>query len=312
MINPYIPNTASIPNIHFDYWMAKLTPGEFKVLMAIARKTYGWNKPSDKISLRQIEDMTGLARKSISQMIDSLVGYGLITKIKSKTEWGDDAPNLYEINVECRIEGEKINGGGSNLSTLGVGTSGNPQNPLLTKPNIQKKERKGGKLPLSELPFGRIASSFFAKLKELNPKIPKPNLQKWAKQLELLAQDGDGSTPEEIEKLIEYVLSTRDNPSSNGFCWANNILSPIALRKHYAKIWAEMSFIKTTKNNPDMNKQIAESISKKFPREDIVKGPDYIEFINGMYSSHIKFDDKEFKPKCLSELNKRKLKMEKL
>lgn len=165
---------------------------------------------------------------------------------------------------------------------------------------------------ISSLPFGGVALSFYARLKETNPKIKKPNFAKWAKELELLAQDGDGSTLEEIEKVLAYVLSTRSKPSSSGFSWFLVIQSPAALRKHFPKIWAEIDTIKEVKNNPFNNKEIAASIAKKFPRDDIVTGPDYIEFINGMYSNHIKFEDKEFKVKCLSELNKRKLKIEKL
>lgn len=165
---------------------------------------------------------------------------------------------------------------------------------------------------MSSLPFGRVASSFFDELKKGNPKVKKPNLKKWAKEFELLSKDGDGSTVEEIEKVIEYVWGTRAKASTNNFSWSTVIQSPNSLRKNFPRIWAEMNLIKTNKNEPIKNKETAESIAKKFPRNDIVTGPDYIEFINGMYSSHIKFEDKEFKQKCLSELNKRKLKIEKL
>ena len=100
-MNHYIPNTSSIPNILFDYWMLHLTPAEFKVLMCIARKTYGWRKDFDRISITQIEKMTGLSRKGITKNLDALIEHGLITKIKSKTSDGDDAPNQYEVNVHC-------------------------------------------------------------------------------------------------------------------------------------------------------------------------------------------------------------------
>ena len=56
--NNYIPNTSAIPNVLFDYWMEKLSPAEFKVLLCIARKTYGWHKDNDLISIKQIEKMT--------------------------------------------------------------------------------------------------------------------------------------------------------------------------------------------------------------------------------------------------------------
>lgn len=129
--NLYIPNTSAIPNILFDYWMFKLSPAEFKVLMCIARKTYGWHKNNDQISIRQIEKMTGLHRSGIIKNIDSLTTLGLLNKIKSKTSDGDDAPNRYEVNVYC-VEG------GSLQNRLGVGESVDP--PVVYSVDPQKKD----------------------------------------------------------------------------------------------------------------------------------------------------------------------------
>lgn len=185
-----------------------------------------------------------------------------------------------------------------------------PEASPIYKNNQSKNDQK--KENISELPFGCVASSFFHKLKAANPKVGKANLKKWGKELELLSKDGDGNTAEEIEKAIDYVLATASKPSTNGFSWSTVIQSPTSLRKNFPKIWAEMNLIKTVKNEPVKNKELANAIGKKFPRNDIVTGPDYIEFINGMYSTHVKFEDKEFKQKCLSELNKRNLKIEKL
>lgn len=146
MTNNYIPNTASIPNILFDYWMHKLSPAEFKVLMCIARKTYGFNKGLDRISIGQVEKMTGLSRKGITKNIDALMEYGLVNKFKSKTVDGDDAPNQYEINLNCQTlnDGNCMGGGselstlgGSELSTLGVVYSVHPQNPTYKTQCIQ-------------------------------------------------------------------------------------------------------------------------------------------------------------------------------
>ena len=148
MTNPYEPNTASIPNILFDYWMPRLTDGQFKVLMAIARKTYGWNKKKDSISLTQLEKMTGLSRKGISRIIDSLIENNLIIKVKSKTFLGDDAPNIYEINTQMNEKDGIADGGGSDRSTLGVVTVGNqgvvtvgnPQKTINTKHTTTKEK----------------------------------------------------------------------------------------------------------------------------------------------------------------------------
>lgn len=142
MSNPYKPNTVGVPNIIFDYWMAQLTDGEFKVLMAIARKTYGWHKQRDMISLKQIEEMTNLSRRGIIKIIDSLVERKIVIKTKSKTEDGDDAPNVYEINTECE-EGVNADVGGREPSSLGVGNSvhhGGRELSAPTKDTINTKD----------------------------------------------------------------------------------------------------------------------------------------------------------------------------
>lgn len=135
MNNSLIPNTSAIPNVLFDYWMDKLSPAEFKVLMCIARKTYGWHKDVDKISIKQIEKMTGLSRKGIIKNIEVLMLHNLLIKIKSKTEDGDDAPNKYTINVNCM-------GVGSELSTLGVVNSVHQGGSVLSTPTKERLNTK--------------------------------------------------------------------------------------------------------------------------------------------------------------------------
>lgn len=134
------PNYTQIPNIVFDYWMAVLSPAEFKVLLCICRKTFGWKKDYDRISLKQLEKMTGLSRKGITQNLDSLIAHGLVTKVKSKTTDGDDAPNQYEINVNCMGEGSEINTlGVVNSVTQGVVNSVHPQKKDYTKERLTKE-----------------------------------------------------------------------------------------------------------------------------------------------------------------------------
>lgn len=103
------PNYTQIPNVIFDHWMNLLSPAEFKVLLCICRKTFGWFKDSDLISLKQIEKMTGLVKSGICQNIEKLESLGLVKKIKNKTSDGDDAPNRYAVVVHSV-------GGGSPLS----------------------------------------------------------------------------------------------------------------------------------------------------------------------------------------------------
>lgn len=301
MSNLFIPNTAPIPNVIFDYWMSRLSPAEFKVLMCVARKTYGWHKIKDAISLTQMEKMSGLSRFGIGKCLKTLIEKNLVIKIKNKTPKGDDDTSIYEINVNCMEEGRQ-----PSLPPVGnsvappVGNSVAPQKTLYTKDNTTN---------MSEPPFGRIALYFFEKISEINPKVTKPNLDKWAKEIKCLSKDGEGNSEEEIRGVIDYVISTHSKPSANGFCWANNVQSAASLRKNFAKLWAEMNGKKESQPTSDENRKLAESIIKKIKREDIILGPDYLEFINGVNapSTVLEFKSKDFKVRVLEQLDKRKL-----
>jgi len=60
-----IPNTTQVPNVLMDEVMRTLSTAAVKVLFAICRYTYGFGKQSDSISLKQLQDMTGLSRWSV-------------------------------------------------------------------------------------------------------------------------------------------------------------------------------------------------------------------------------------------------------
>src|SRR6516165_8258963 len=54
-----IPNSTQIPDVILDSWIAELSGGEFKVLLYIARRTYGFGKDRDGISLTQLAQGPG-------------------------------------------------------------------------------------------------------------------------------------------------------------------------------------------------------------------------------------------------------------
>ena len=53
MARAMIPNSTQVPDVILDRWMAALGRADFKVLMYVARRTYGFGKDSDRISLNQ-------------------------------------------------------------------------------------------------------------------------------------------------------------------------------------------------------------------------------------------------------------------
>ena len=71
-----------------EYAGADLTKRQFKVLLAILRKTYGWNKPMDRISDSQISEIAKLPVKRCNEAKLELVRMGLI-----KQQGGMFGPN---------------------------------------------------------------------------------------------------------------------------------------------------------------------------------------------------------------------------
>lgn len=58
------PNYTGIPNTLFEM-MPDMKEAELRVVLAIARQTFGWHKKNDRISLRQMQKLTGLSRPAI-------------------------------------------------------------------------------------------------------------------------------------------------------------------------------------------------------------------------------------------------------
>ncbi|MBP7284242.1 MAG: replication protein [Leptospiraceae bacterium] len=69
--NIFFPNTTQVPNFVFDVLMAKCgkAPTRFFVLLAIIRKTYGWQKHEDLLSLSHIIELTGMSKNAVKDAL---------------------------------------------------------------------------------------------------------------------------------------------------------------------------------------------------------------------------------------------------
>lgn len=77
--------TTPVPNLVFDTFLPTLNKAELKLLLIIIRQTNGWvdfktgrRKTFDWIALSQFMKKTGLAERTISLSLDSLVSKGVI------------------------------------------------------------------------------------------------------------------------------------------------------------------------------------------------------------------------------------------
>jgi len=75
------PNHTQTPNSFFDESLRNISSlPELKVVLAIIRKTLGWHKERDKISMSQLREVTGLHQQSVQRGIDLALKDGFITR----------------------------------------------------------------------------------------------------------------------------------------------------------------------------------------------------------------------------------------
>lgn len=103
------PNYTQTPNILFDKWLPHLGEVELKVLMVIIRKTFGYHKQRDRISISQLVKMTGSIRKNVIAAAESLRCKNIISKIVVGEEGFQET--YYEIifedsnnSTQCQID----------------------------------------------------------------------------------------------------------------------------------------------------------------------------------------------------------------
>jgi phage replication O-like protein O len=145
------PNTTQIPNEVFDTLMPHLSGGELKVLLYICRRTFGFRKDSDSISLTQIskgittkagrvlDQGTGLSKRQVQRALRVLENRKVILVERKVDETGLHEVNTYRLNVTC---GEKMSPLVETSVSGGVGT---PVSPGVETPGSTTKQREQNK-----------------------------------------------------------------------------------------------------------------------------------------------------------------------
>jgi len=107
-----MPAYTSVPDDVFDKVMCYLNGAELKVLLFIIRRTFGFKKESDDISIGQImkgikskdsqhqELGTGLARSTALEALQTLERHALITRERKYKRDGGLAPTNYKLNLQ--------------------------------------------------------------------------------------------------------------------------------------------------------------------------------------------------------------------
>lgn len=168
-MSKFIPNAFQIPNSVIDELLAKLTCAELKCYLFVVRKTKGWNKESDSISVSQFMEVTGLSNRSVITACESLVEMGLLER-----SGGERKLNTYSVKAfDFSESGEKSSSvkSGENFSESGekstpdlvkkVHTQNNNKNTIQN--NNKKTTQKNSLALLAEFGIvGQLAEDFIA------------------------------------------------------------------------------------------------------------------------------------------------------
>lgn len=183
-MNKFIPNAFQIPNSVIDELLAKLTCAELKCYLFVVRKTKGWNKESDSISVSQFMEVTGLSNRSVITACESLVQMGLLER-----SGGERKLNTYSVKAfEISQSGKKSSSDktGENFSQSGEKSSSDLVKKVHTQNNnkntIQNNNKKNTKKSESDLLaefgiVGQLAEDFLKLRKAKNAPITETALK---------------------------------------------------------------------------------------------------------------------------------------
>jgi phage replication O-like protein O len=199
--------------------MSELSHAQFKVLMAICRKTIGWHKQSDYISISQIVELTGVSNKTVVGAIKQLERKGFIVTQKSK-----HATTLITINYEVTsvtsTQGSVVSTQGSVVST--------PVTSVVsthTKETINKEE--------SSIPSLEDVIDYFngngyttdsaRKMYDYYQASVSSNRQRYWK-------DSRGNTVKSWKQKAQSVWFKPENKKKDGDSWEAQGFSPVVIR----------------------------------------------------------------------------------
>lgn len=132
MVGFISPNHTQTPNDLFDVYMPDMGECELKVTLAIIRKTLGYHKIQDPISLSQLQTLTGLSRQGVIDGVELAISRGLVEIVGT----GKRGVQIFGLVINSD-QSTKLTSPADDWSKIQTGTG---QQNRLTKDNNQKKK----------------------------------------------------------------------------------------------------------------------------------------------------------------------------
>ena len=208
----------------------KMSGREFRIVMCIIRKTYGYSKKSDRISYSQISNLTDISKPHVSDVMKVLFSKNIITRL-SVSKYGS-----YELKLQkdyTKWQSVKSSRKREQLPKTVTVTENGVQ---VVPSSVTTKERKKEKAKAFSVDIEKL-STFFRK--NMKVKIKTQNEQGWLDEIDKMHRI-DKRPYNEIQSLFEFIFS---DPF-----WSNQPIGPISLRKkdrdgimRFDKILAQMN-----------------------------------------------------------------------
>ncbi|MEY1274322.1 replication protein [Proteus mirabilis] len=228
------PNVADLDNgytklaneLYEELIGANLTKNQAKVAHAICRKTYGFNKKTDRISDSQLAELTRLPRQKVNKAKNELIAMKVIVKVgmaigpnKNLTEW--DIPDCHQNGViVTKTVTKSVTKSVTALSpkqghTKETITKEKKENKNTMSEEVRSKNEKSNSEPTKPDPFLEPFEKIFwvagmRKVgKDKSKSAFKSKFKEWRKET--------GGTVEEFAKLLADDIQYRLRSQQFGF-----------------------------------------------------------------------------------------------
>jgi hypothetical protein len=143
-----VPNYTPVPDALFDELLTELSGAEMRVLLYIIRRTFGFKKGSDNISLSQmlngittqdgriLDKGVGLSKKTLLAAINTLEEREIIITERRRSREKGDEPTSYRLNIRTSLAESN---GGEEKSTPPLGEKVHQGGGVKTTPSPRGK-----------------------------------------------------------------------------------------------------------------------------------------------------------------------------
>ena len=246
-----VPNSFQISNVIVDDLLSSLTGNELKCYLLIVRKTRGWHKECDSISVSQFQEATGISNRVVIEACKSLVERGLIIQKSGArnisvfaindepkmTTTSDEKSHVTKSHTLRKVTSDENDNKRESLNPCGIPATSDEKSHVTKshthKDNIYLLKNKDKKTSSAtkEKTFAEYQADCLANGKDFIPDGSSP--EKLALKLELTAEMVDVFWHE--FKRVHLDPNSKSSKKKQ-VDWVQAI--DTYLRKNYLKLWA--------------------------------------------------------------------------